>query len=52
VIGAGLFCWLVPRPHIGQSLGARSVWWSARIYLVGHTLPFVVAAGLSWRAAG
>ena len=47
MIGAGLFCWLVPRPRIGQSLGARSVW----IYLVGHTLPFVVAAGLIWRAA-
>ncbi len=52
VIGAGLFCWLVPRPHIGGSLGARSRWWSGRIYLVGRTLPFLVAAGLLWRVVG
>ncbi len=49
VIGAGLFCWLVPRPQISDALGARSRWWSMRIYIVGRTLPFVVAAALIWR---
>jgi neurotransmitter:Na+ symporter, NSS family len=49
VIGAGLFCWLVPRARIHESLGAETKWWKWRIVVVGRTLPFIAAAFLLWR---
>lgn len=49
VIGAGLFCWLIPRARIHQSLGTNIAWWHWRIVIVGRTLPFVAAVFLIWR---
>jgi len=49
VIGAGLFCWFIPRPKIAYSLGAKSRWWEYRIFIVGRSLPFLAAGFLVWR---
>ena len=48
VIGAGLFCWFVPRPKIAYSLGAKSRWWELRIFVVGRSLPFLALAFIIW----
>lgn len=52
VLGAGLFCWLVPRPKIAYALGASSRWWEYRIIIVGRSLPFVAIAFTIWRLTG
>ena len=49
VIGAGLLCWVVPPPRVVYALGAKSRWWSWRIFIVGRSLPFVAVAFLVWR---
>ncbi len=49
VLGAGLFCWLVPRPKIAYALGAKSRWWEYRIFIVGRSLPFVAAGFVIWQ---
>ena len=48
VIGAGLFCWFVPRPKIAYALGAKSRWWEFRIFVVGRSLPFLGLAFIVW----
>ncbi len=48
VLGAGLFCWFVPRPKIAYSLGAKSRWWEYRIFIVGRSLPFLGLAFIVW----
>jgi len=50
VIGAGLFCWFVPRPKIAYALGAKSKWWEYRIFIVGRSLPFLALAFIVWSA--
>lgn len=52
VLGAGLFCWFVPRPKVAYSLGARSRWWEYRIFIVGRSLPFLAVAFVLWRIWG
>lgn len=49
VIGAGLFCWLVPRKRIYDSLGAGARWWERRIMIVGRTLPVFAGVIVLWR---
>lgn len=49
VIGAGLFCWCVPRPKVAYALGAKSRWWEYRIYVVGRALPFLALGFVAWR---
>ena len=49
VIGAGLLCWVLPPGRVVYALGARSRWWSWRIFIVGRSLPFLAAAFLIWR---
>ena len=49
VIGAGLLCWVLPPPKIVYALGAKSGWWSWRIFIVGRSLPFAAAGLLLWR---
>ncbi|TVS09323.1 MAG: sodium-dependent transporter, partial [Gammaproteobacteria bacterium] len=48
VLGAGLFCWFVPRPKIAYALGAKSRWWEYRIFIVGRSLPFLGLAFILW----
>ena len=48
VLGAGLFCWFVPRPKIAYALGAKSRWWEYRIFIVGRSLPFLGLAFIIW----
>lgn len=48
VIGAGLFCWCVPRSRIAYALGAKSRWWEYRIFIVGRSLPFLALGFLVW----
>ncbi len=48
VIGAGLFCWFMPRPKISYALGAKSRWWEYRIFIVGRSLPFLALAFIVW----
>ncbi|MCC5989290.1 MAG: sodium-dependent transporter [Pararhodobacter sp.] len=49
VIGAGLLCWVLPPHKVVYALGAKSRWWSWRIFIVGRSLPFLAAAFLVWR---
>jgi len=49
VLGAGLFCWFIPRPKIAYSLGASSRWWEYRIFIVGRSLPFLALAFILWQ---
>ncbi len=49
VIGAGLLCWVLPLPQVTYALGAKSRWWAWRIFVVGRTMPFAVAAFAIWR---
>ncbi len=49
VIGAGLLCWVLPPPKVVHALGAKSRWWSWRIFVVGRSLPFLGAGLLIWR---
>ena len=49
VIGAGLLCWVLPPARVVYALGAKSRWWSWRIFIVGRSLPFAAVAFLVWR---
>lgn len=49
VVGAGLLCWVLPPSRIVYALGAKSRWWSWRIFVVGRSLPFLGAALFIWR---
>ncbi len=49
VIGAGLLCWVLPPPKVVYALGAKSRWWSWRIFVVGRSLPFLAAGFVIWR---
>jgi neurotransmitter:Na+ symporter, NSS family len=49
VVGAGLLCWVLPPPKVVYALGAKSRWWSWRIFVVGRSLPFAAVAFLIWR---
>ncbi len=49
VIGAGLLCWVLPPGKVWYALGAKSRWWSWRIFIVGRSLPFLAAGLLVWR---
>lgn len=49
VVGAGLLCWLMPPEKIVYALGARSRWWSWRIFIVGRSLPFLAIGFLIWQ---
>lgn len=40
LIGAGIFCWSIPRKKIDQTLGAQSRFWSGKIMWVGRAAPF------------
>ncbi len=48
VVGAGLFCWFVPRSRMAYALGAKSRWWEYRIFIVGRSLPFLALAFVVW----
>ncbi|PZX41942.1 NSS family neurotransmitter:Na+ symporter [Roseinatronobacter thiooxidans] len=49
IIGAGLLCWVLPPSRVVYALGAKSRWWSWRIFIVGRSLPFAAVAFLVWR---
>lgn len=49
VTGAGLLCWVLPPSRVVYALGAKSRWWSWRIFVVGRSLPFLGAGLLVWR---
>jgi NSS family neurotransmitter:Na+ symporter len=49
VIGAGLLCWALPHGRVVYALGAKSRWWSWRIFVVGRSLPFAALAFVIWR---
>ena len=49
VVGAGLFCWLIPRERIHYSLAATSRWWETRSVIVGRSLPFLAVGLLLWQ---
>ena len=42
IVGAGLFCWLLPAERIHVALGTTSRWWVNRVYVVGRWLPVAV----------
>ncbi len=52
VIGAGLLCWVLPPGKVLYALGAKSRWWSWRIFIVGRSLPVAAAVFLLWRLFG
>ncbi|WP_114965773.1 sodium-dependent transporter [Alkalilacustris brevis] len=49
VIGAGLLCWVLPPSKVVYALGAKSGWWSWRIFIVGRSLPFAAVGFLIWQ---